>query len=477
MRVVDLRKELKSKGHETKGLKKDLQQRLLQAYTTVETIMSPPKAAAVVVPTNINQPSFTESSVEQEEPNTTASETHPDSQSVEMVVFDSPSVTDKKDKSKAKVQKEEPQSADEVHDEFPDEVKNNDDDDDDDDDDNNSDLNENEDTTAKESTDVEMTAPSKVSKSPMKHGGASAMDIEPTKNASIASSASEGGDKSANEKRISLMDCDEVGEDTSKLSPSSSPSSASPQDESSVEKIAVPKVTASLEAPGSKSKTPSVESKKDDNHDRKESECSRNMSQESLPKATESVKVAAKSTSTSSLLSTTSKTAKDGSNKDAGSAPGQPEKQLQSPIKKRVQAAIQMFTAATKSPVKPKPSSTTPSKLSWLTKNQTQAQPKAEQKNSNASSLQQIQEEGSTVKEQVQQKAEKLAAAARRPVMGSASSNASTSSSAFKGNRFMAGNPSSALSSSAQATNEARKARLAEIRGKVRPFYSVSLVI
>jgi hypothetical protein len=79
MAVKALRGELKSKCLPVKGLKKDLQQRLLEAYSTVERAMSPPK-----------QQQIDNKSVSNKDPTASATveETFPDSDSVEVVVFE-----------------------------------------------------------------------------------------------------------------------------------------------------------------------------------------------------------------------------------------------------------------------------------------------------------------------------------------------------------------------------------------------------
>lgn len=471
MRVVDLRKELKSKGLETKGLKKDLQHRILQAYTTVESTESPQKntsspPSAVVPEANDSKPSPVDANskeVEQEEPGKTtatpAPEDHSDTDSVEVIIVGSPSAAQKVDESKIESKEEAPQSTDGEGLEEPAKATTND---------------ECNDSVSMEIADAVKIAPSKISKSP-RNSSMSLMDIDPAKKASIASSTSEAADvKSVCEKRVSLMDCDTVEESVSNKSLStssvSSPATKSIAEDDCDEKASPPpKVTTSLEA----SETEKTANSETDNtlESSKAPERSRKVSQESLPKTSrERTKMLAKSASNSSLLAKAGNAANAESNKRATGTQNEPEKQ--SPLKKRVQAAIQMLTAASnKSPAKP---TTTPSKLAWLIKHQTKAaeeQPKSELKISEPAALKQIQEEGSNVKQQVHQKAEKLAAAARRPGMGLTSSATTMSSSALKtSSRYLAGKPNSALSSSAQATNEARKARLAEIRGKVCIF-------
>ena len=497
MRVVDLRKELKAKGLETKGLKKDLQHRILQAYTTVESITIPRKASTPPSPdaaapeVNNSKPSpvadkSTEKEVEQEEPDkATGQATTPpapadysDSDSVEVVIVGSPSAADKVDESKIKPKEETPQStAEEVLEEA-------------------AKANANDECNDSASMEIVDAEKIEISKSSRK-SSMSSMDIEPTKKASIASCSSEAvDDKSVGEKRVSLMDCDSVEEDTSNKRLSAS-SLSLPSNESNVEEDCERKVAPSAKVAGPLQATVSKKatSSEQDNilESSKAPERSRKVSQESLPKpSSESLKMLAKSTSNSSLLSKAGKTAKAESNQHATSTTNEPEKQ--SPLKKRVQAAIQMLTAASnKSPVKSQPT-TTPSKLAWLIKHQTKApeQPKQEKAAKQPTSekeiaepvvMKQVQEDGSNVKQQVHQKAEKLAAAARRPGMGLTSSATTTSSSsALKtSSRYLAGKPSSALSSSAQATNEARKARLAEIRGKVSTncflvFHSINRV-
>jgi SAP domain len=88
LRVVDLKKELKSKCLPVKGLKNDLQQRLLEAYSTVEKAMSPPKQQQI---NNKTSNKAVDDRVEQKKDQTPAAKVDdgfPDSDSVEVVVFE-----------------------------------------------------------------------------------------------------------------------------------------------------------------------------------------------------------------------------------------------------------------------------------------------------------------------------------------------------------------------------------------------------
>jgi len=440
MRVVDLRKELKSKGQETKGLKRDLQKRLLEAYTVLEqppTLSPPAETAAVSAATKweptvatFNDSKSSENSVEDPVSRQSSNKTQ-----------DLDPVED------AEVSKMKPESSGEspVQEEIA------------------------------KSPNSETNANDKKGGTDCIKSSSIAMKIEPAQDTNESSSKKEALDVSSTDsaKRSSMMDCDEeMSKDN--LKPSFQ-----------------------------KQSTPSKQGQDTSNVNNFEPEAYRKISQESLPTANVCVTSESASTTQMPILSSVDHNEKveievPGNDGPSENFLSQRQTEKQSPIKKRVQSAIQMFTVAStsKSPVKSK-STTTPSKLGWLIKQRTQVpmQPKehpesraeTQPSHRSSSSLHKSQEktdpivskhDSTSIKEQVHQKAEKLAATARRPGMGlssSATTASAVASGGVKPNRFLNSNTSgssSALSSAAKASNEARKARLAEMRGKVRVMLS-----
>lgn len=438
MRVVDLRKELKSKGIETKGLKKDLQQRLLKAYSTVEKIMSPPKP-------QIDKPSTTNTSTskERQDPRAEKNEDqHLDTASVEVIVFSSSEEEQVKQEDKSEKQAEKAEAGSvpcgdvEMKEETEKEVA----------------------KLPAAKTDQKICEP--------KPCDEDAMDIDSDEKESDAS----GSSNAPPQKRRGsmMMDC------------------TPPEGDTTNRNCGVPKVTLSVDPPVSKEHSTSLENPKPEAKPWQDSGSSQTTSQEQEQKPMpigSSRKVSHGSLSTSSIESHQSSTSNKSSeaNKQtlaASTSTAKPTPEAvettksndsqessnetrarsrsRSPVRS-VQAAIQMFTSKSASKPVTKPT-TTPSKLPWLKKTYKHSQKVAAE----TAAPRDTNREAPKVPNQQQQKADTLASKAiRRPGLGVQPASNAPSTSALKQNRFLT---KSNLNS---ATNEARKARIAEMREKV----------
>ncbi|CAB9510124.1 Inner centromere protein, ARK binding region [Seminavis robusta] len=446
LRVVDLRKELKSKGRETKGLKKDLQQRLLEAYSSVENMVSPSKAKQPNDSNHVDTETTTQSAVKKKDPPASqADDGFPDSDSVEVVVFEPsfdareqhPTKHDQEKKAVASKQKATKTTFQDI------------------------------DTKVNEAT--KPTVPDE-RETEQQVENSDVMVVEPTKE-----------DSSMDSSRKSMMDCS---------SSSSSPpvKSKSITDSSSLSKATttVPYAKEQAVAHASSSETgilktaPKIKPSNNHSKDTLSSEpkntfqdneqeaanlkrsvasmSSRKLSQETSMKSSLDSDRSNMSVERDAERNVTADTKLHGADckSDMNGDQKQDEDsktQEKSPMKRRVQAAIQMLTAKS-TPAKPKPT-TTPGKLPWLqnktlhpvTDSKATAPPTQKQK--------EVFQPMSQAKPKTSSKPI-TANSLRRPGMGLASAVGSTSTSATKPSRLAAGASSS----------EARKARIAEMREK-----------
>lgn len=425
MRVVDLRKELKQKGKETKGLKKDLQERLLQAYTTVEKIMSPQKTDE-----------------EREDPPTEKAEDNiPDSESVEVIVFESSTNKNKESAGDEKASQE--MEDDEKKEASP----------------KDGDVKMKEEISS--SSEFKTSLQSAASKESLNDDKKiiENMEMEPLNDGKLGSNDDVASKEQAanEEKRLSMMDCTPADEEsmpssTKKQSMPEETQSSQPEDNVSRSKESSEEVKIAKESKNSTNSFGGI---------------GRKVSQESINSSSE-VSNSSKTSESKEGFASGNNEEKEQPNVELVSQESdrmdtdKEEKTSTSPIK-RVQAAIQLFTS--KSPAKPK-SAPTPSKLAWLNKSKFQ-----KFKTNNSTEELEKAKTGATDSsvEKQEDKPEPMTTgkAILRPGMGLYNHKA-TSSALKTSSKFTTGHPNSALSSaSAKATNEARRAKLAEMRGKV----------